>query len=45
MRSDVVTKGLEAAPHRALLYGCGMRREDLGKLASPGPCGGAQPRG
>ncbi|HUT33299.1 MAG TPA: dihydroxy-acid dehydratase [Planctomycetota bacterium] len=31
MRSDVVTKGLEAAPHRALLHGCGLRREDLGK--------------
>jgi len=31
MRSDVLTKGLEAAPHRSLLYGCGLRREDLGK--------------
>jgi len=31
MRSDVVVKGIEAAPHRALLYGCGLRREDLGK--------------
>jgi len=31
MRSDIVTQGLEAAPHRSLLYGCGMRREDLGK--------------
>ncbi|MBM4043006.1 MAG: dihydroxy-acid dehydratase [Planctomycetes bacterium] len=31
MRSDVLIKGLEAAPHRALLYGCGLRRTDLGK--------------
>ena len=31
MRSDVLVKGLEAAPHRALLYGCGLRRGDLGK--------------
>jgi len=31
MRSDILTKGLEGAPHRALLYGCGVRREDFGK--------------
>jgi len=31
MRSDILTKGLEAAPHRALLHGCGLRREDFGK--------------
>ena len=31
MRSDIVTQGAEAAPHRALLYGCGMCREDMGK--------------
>ncbi|MBM4036516.1 MAG: dihydroxy-acid dehydratase [Planctomycetes bacterium] len=31
MRSDVLTKGVEAAPHRALLHACGLRREDLGK--------------
>ena len=31
MRSDIVTQGAEAAPHRALLYGCGMSREDMGK--------------
>ncbi len=31
MRSDIVTQGVEAAPHRALLFGCGLRREDMGK--------------
>lgn len=31
MRSDVLVKGVEAAPHRALLYACGLRRQDLGK--------------
>jgi len=31
MRSDVVTKGVEAAPHRSLLYACGLRRRDFGK--------------
>jgi len=31
MRSDVLIKGLEAAPHRALLHACGLRREDFGK--------------
>ena len=31
MRSDIVTQGVEAAPHRALLYGCGLSRKDMGK--------------
>ncbi|MFW6162142.1 MAG: dihydroxy-acid dehydratase [Planctomycetota bacterium] len=31
MRSDIVTQGVEAAPHRALLFGCGLRREEMGK--------------
>ncbi len=31
MRSDVLVKGVEAAPHRALLHACGLRRQDLGK--------------
>lgn len=31
MRSDKITKGLERAPARALLYATGLNREDLGK--------------
>jgi len=31
MRSDVTKKGLERAPHRALLYGTGLRKRDLAK--------------
>ena len=31
MRSDKITKGLERAPARALLYATGLSREDLGK--------------
>ena len=31
MRSDIVTKGLEAGPHRSLLYGCGLCPKDMGK--------------
>ena len=31
MRSDVTKKGLERAPHRALLYATGMRKQDLNK--------------
>ncbi len=31
MRSDIITKGLEAGPHRSLLYGCGMCPRDMGK--------------
>ncbi|NQT88035.1 dihydroxy-acid dehydratase, partial [bacterium] len=31
MRSDAITKGLERAPHRSLLYGCGLCKSDLGK--------------
>jgi len=31
MRSDILTKGVEAAPHRSLLYACGLRRRDFGK--------------
>ncbi len=31
MRSDVTKKGLERAPHRALLYATGMRKQDLSK--------------
>jgi len=31
MRSDILVQGLEAAPHRALLHSCGLRREDFGK--------------
>ncbi|MFP4056947.1 MAG: dihydroxy-acid dehydratase [Candidatus Brocadiia bacterium] len=30
-RSDAATKGLERAPHRSLLFACGLRREDLDK--------------
>ncbi|MEK6680716.1 MAG: dihydroxy-acid dehydratase [Nitrospirota bacterium] len=31
MRSDVIKKGIERAPHRALLFATGMTREDLKK--------------
>ena len=31
MRSDATKKGLERAPHRALLYATGMRKQDLNK--------------
>ncbi|MBN1404939.1 MAG: dihydroxy-acid dehydratase, partial [Candidatus Omnitrophica bacterium] len=31
MRSDMVKKGLERAPHRALLYATGLRKKDLDK--------------
>jgi dihydroxy-acid dehydratase len=31
MRSDLVTKGLERAPHRGLLRATGVREEDFGK--------------
>ncbi len=31
MRSDVTKKGLERAPHRALLYATGVRKQDLDK--------------
>ncbi|NQT95903.1 MAG: dihydroxy-acid dehydratase [Candidatus Omnitrophica bacterium] len=31
MRSNVTKKGLERAPHRALMYATGVRKEDLGK--------------
>jgi len=31
MRSDVIKKGLERAPHRALLFGCGLTRDQIDK--------------
>ncbi len=31
MRSDQMKKGLERAPHRSLLYACGVKKEDIGK--------------
>ncbi|MBN1459015.1 MAG: dihydroxy-acid dehydratase [Armatimonadetes bacterium] len=31
MRSDAIKKGPERAPHRALLYGSGIHKENLGK--------------
>jgi len=31
MRSNVTKKGLERAPHRALLYATGIRKKDLSK--------------
>jgi len=31
MRSDVMKKGLERAPHRALLFGCGVSRAEMDK--------------
>lgn len=31
MRSDHIKKGLERAPHRALLHACGLKREDFEK--------------
>ena len=30
MRSDTITKGLEAGPHRALLFACGLCKRDMG---------------
>ncbi|UCH33621.1 MAG: dihydroxy-acid dehydratase [Armatimonadota bacterium] len=29
MRSDVIKKGMERAPHRSLLYACGLTREEM----------------
>ncbi len=31
MRSDIITKGINAAPQRALLYALGLTQEDMGK--------------
>jgi len=31
MRSDVIKQGRERAPHRSLLYACGLSREELGR--------------
>ena len=31
MRSDQMKKGLERAPHRSLLYACGVNKEDIDK--------------
>ena len=31
MRSDMMKKGLERAPHRSLLYACGVKKEDIDK--------------
>jgi dihydroxy-acid dehydratase len=31
MRSDAITKGIERAPHRSLLYALGVSRDDMGK--------------
>ncbi len=31
MRSDMIRKGLERAPHRSLMYATGLRREDMDK--------------
>jgi len=31
MRSDIIKKGLERTPHRALLYATGVRKEDLNR--------------
>ena len=31
MRSDMIKKGFERAPHRGLLRACGLRNEDMGK--------------
>ena len=31
MRSDTLTKGVEAAPHRSLLYACGLGKRHFGK--------------
>jgi dihydroxyacid dehydratase/phosphogluconate dehydratase len=35
MRSDVIKKGFERAPHRSLLKACGLTDEDMGKRSSP----------
>jgi len=31
MRSDIIKKGFERAPHRSLLRACGVKKEDFGK--------------
>lgn len=31
MRSDMIKKGVDRAPHRSLLYACGVKEEDLNK--------------
>jgi dihydroxy-acid dehydratase len=31
MRSDIIKKGLERVPHRALLHATGLSRKDLGR--------------
>jgi dihydroxy-acid dehydratase len=31
MRSDTIKKGLQRAPHRALLHACGLSDEDINK--------------
>ncbi|HUT75915.1 MAG TPA: dihydroxy-acid dehydratase [Armatimonadota bacterium] len=31
MRSDVIKQGRERAPHRSLLYACGLSREEMGR--------------
>ena len=31
MRSDVIKKGTERAPHRSLMYATGLKKEDIGK--------------
>jgi len=31
MRSDIIKKGIERAPHRSLLRACGIKEEDFGK--------------
>jgi dihydroxy-acid dehydratase len=31
MRSDTVKKGFQRAPHRSLLYACGLNKEDIDK--------------
>ncbi|HIQ31440.1 MAG TPA: dihydroxy-acid dehydratase, partial [Aquifex aeolicus] len=31
LRSDIVRKGIERAPHRALLRACGLSEDDLEK--------------
>jgi len=31
MRSDIIKKGVERAPHRSLLRACGIKEEDFGK--------------
>jgi dihydroxy-acid dehydratase len=31
MRSDIIKQGRERAPHRSLLYACGLSREEIGR--------------